>query len=53
MLRNSDPAIGFVYGLILALASVFLKRLALIFQNPSFVTSFFCIFANNRKRQTN
>jgi len=35
------PRFTFIYGRILALASVLTKRLALILQNPLFFTSFF------------
>ena len=39
------PRFSFIFGRILALASVFMKRLALIFQKPLLFTSFFRIFA--------
>jgi len=39
------PRIAFITGRILALASVSEKRLALIFQNPLFFTTFFRNFA--------
>ena len=41
LVTRSFPVLPYIYGRILALASVLTKRLALILQNPLFFTSFF------------